>query len=169
MPSKSGGACRRAGSATTPAFPTTRWKKPRAFNGHIPEKPTHLPVRTRRLYTDGLFQTADGRAQLICADWEPFPEQPSSSFPLVFNTGRTVEHWHTRTKTGAVPILEQMSPRAWLEMNPVDAKRLMLRPHDLVDIISTRGRVRRVELRVTEVIGAGAGICAISLCRVEYQ
>ncbi len=78
----------------------------------------------RRLYADGKFQTADGRAQLICADWEPFPEQPSANFPFVLNTGRTVEHWHTRTKTGAVPILEQMSPRAWLEMNPVDAKRL---------------------------------------------
>lgn len=109
----------------------------------------------RRLYADGIFQTADGRAQLICADWEPFPEQPSSNFPFVLNTGRTVEHWHTRTKTGAVPILEQMSPRAWLEMNPVDANRLLLRPHDLVDIVSTRGRVRRVELRVTEVVAPG--------------
>ena len=109
----------------------------------------------RRLYTDGKFQTGDGKAQLICAEWEPFPEQPSSDFPFVLNTGRTVEHWHTRTKTGAVAILEQMSPRAWLEMNPVDAKRLALRPHELVDIVSTRGRVRRVELRVTEVIAPG--------------
>jgi anaerobic selenocysteine-containing dehydrogenase len=109
----------------------------------------------RRLYTDGEFQTDDGKAQLICTDWEPFPEQPSPSFPFVLNTGRTVEHWHTRTKTGAVAILEQMSPRAWLEMNPVDAKRLMLRPHELVDIVSTRGRVRRVELRITEIIAPG--------------
>ena len=110
---------------------------------------------TRRLYTDGKFETADGRAQLFCVDWEPFPEQPSEDFPFVLNTGRTVEHWHTRTKTGAVPILEQMSPRAWLEMNPEDAKQLSLRPHDLVDVVSTRGRVRRVELRVTEVIAPG--------------
>jgi anaerobic selenocysteine-containing dehydrogenase len=109
----------------------------------------------RRLYMDGKFQTADGKAQLFCADWEPFPEQPSSHFPLVLNTGRTVEHWHTRTKTGAVPILEQISPRAWLEMNPVDAKRLLLRPHELVDIVSARGRVRHVELRVTEIIAPG--------------
>jgi assimilatory nitrate reductase catalytic subunit len=109
----------------------------------------------RRLYTDGKFQTHDGKAQLICADWEMFPEQPSPNFPFVLNTGRTVEHWHTRTKTGAVAILEQLSPRAWLEMNPVDAKRLMLRPHELVDIVSTRGRVRRVELRITEIIAPG--------------
>jgi assimilatory nitrate reductase catalytic subunit len=113
------------------------------------------PQAARRLYTAGEFQTPDGKAQFICADWEPFPEQPSQHFPLVLNTGRTVEHWHTRTKTGAIPILEKMSPRAWLEMNPVDAERLMLRPHDLVDVVSTRGRVRSVELRVTEVIAPG--------------
>ncbi len=109
----------------------------------------------RRLYIDGQFETADGRAQFYCAEWEAFPEQPNEQFPFVLNTGRTVEHWHTRTKTGAIPILEQLSPRAWLEMNPTDAKGLSLRPHDLVDVISRRGRVRRVELRVTEVVAPG--------------
>ena len=76
------------------------------------------------------FQTADGRAKLVCAEWQPFPEQPSDAYPLILNTGRTVEHWHTRTKTKEVPILERLSPRAWLEMNPRDAKRLGLRSHD---------------------------------------
>jgi assimilatory nitrate reductase catalytic subunit len=109
----------------------------------------------RRLYTAGKFQTDDGKAQLICTEWERFPEQPSPNFPFVLNTGRTVEHWHTRTKTGTVAILEQLSPRAWLEMNPVDAKRLALRPHEQVDVVSTRGRVRRVELRITEIIAPG--------------
>jgi predicted molibdopterin-dependent oxidoreductase YjgC len=110
---------------------------------------------TRRLYADGRFQSADGRAQFHRVDWEPFPEQPSREYPLVLNTGRMVEHWHTRTKTGKVPILEQIAPRAWVEMNPVDAERLHLRPHDLVDVVSTRGRVRSVELRVTEIIAPG--------------
>ncbi len=109
----------------------------------------------RRLYADGKFKTEDGKAQFHCVDWEPFPEQPTKDFPLVLNTGRTVEHWHTRTKTGAVAILQQISPRAWLEMNPQDAKHLMLRPHELVDVVSARGRVRRVELRVTEIVAPG--------------
>ena len=120
-----------------------------------PKDSTEPAEASRRLYTDGTFQTRDGRAQFFCVDWEPFPEQPSQDFPFILNTGRTVEHWHTRTKTGAVPILEQIAPRAWLEMNPVDATRLALRPHDPVDLISRRGRVRSVELRVTEVIAPG--------------
>jgi assimilatory nitrate reductase catalytic subunit len=108
-----------------------------------------------RLYTDGNFQTEDGRAKLICADWKPFPEQPNKGYPLVLNTGRTVEHWHTRTKTREVPILERLSPHAWLEMNPRDAKQLNLRSHDRVDVVSQRGRVREVELRLTEIVAPG--------------
>ena len=108
----------------------------------------------QRLYSDGRFPTADGRAKLICVDWEPFPEQPNAEFPLVLNTGRTVEHWHTRTKTGAVPILEALSPSAWLEMNPRDAS-------DWVSAVTTGGyrlaprTVRDVELRLTEITAPG--------------
>ena len=113
------------------------------------------PNSGARLYTNGHFPTPDGRARLVCSHWEPFPEQPHQDFPFVLNTGRTVEHWHTGTKTRGVPILEKLSPNAWLEMNPRDAKRLGLRSHDLVDIISRRGRVQAVELRLTEIIAPG--------------
>jgi assimilatory nitrate reductase catalytic subunit len=109
----------------------------------------------QRLYSDGRFQTADGRAKLFAIENEPFPEQPNSDFPLVLNTGRTVEHWHTRTKTAEVAILDSMSPRAWLEMNPRDAKKLGLKPHDKVTIVSRRSRVESVELRVTEIVAPG--------------
>ncbi len=111
--------------------------------------------RAKRLYSDGNFQTEDGRARLFGIEHEPFPEQPGSGYPFILNTGRTVEHWHTRTKTGEVPILAKMSPRAWLEMNPRDAKRLGFKPHDQVDIVSKRSRVRSVELRVTEIVAPG--------------
>ena len=113
------------------------------------------PAAVSRLYADGRYPTDDSKAKLIPIEWEPFPEQPSRQFPFILNTGRTVEHWHTRTKTGQVPILERMSPNAWLEMNPKDATHLKLKPHDKVDVVSTRGRVRGVELRVTEIIAPG--------------
>ncbi len=108
-----------------------------------------------RLYTDGIFPAEGGRARLYAIEWEPFPEQPNREYPFVLNTGRTVEHWHTRTKTGAVAILNGMSPRAWLEMNPRDARRLKLKPHDRVSVVSARSRVDGVELRVTEIVAPG--------------
>jgi len=110
---------------------------------------------TRRLYGDGKFETADGKARFLQVEWQPFPEQPNREYPLILNTGRTVEHWHTRTKTGQVAILERMSPRAWLEMNPYDAIAMGFHPHDRVDVVSRRGRVSNVELRVTGIVAPG--------------
>jgi assimilatory nitrate reductase catalytic subunit len=121
----------------------------------FPQDTTLNPTLPRRLYTDGKFQTEDGRAKLLPTAWAPFPEQPSKEYPFILNTGRTVEHWHTRTKTGGIDILQRLSPRAWLEMNPVDAKHLGLRPHDRVDVLSPRGCVSKVELRITEIVAPG--------------
>jgi predicted molibdopterin-dependent oxidoreductase YjgC len=120
-----------------------------------PEGTDTPAASSRRLYSNGEFKTSDGRARLLPTSWEPFPEQPNSEFPLILNTGRTVEHWHTRTKTGGVPILQRMSPRAWLEMNPKDAEQLKLKAHDHVEVISPRGRVSKVELRITEIVAPG--------------
>jgi len=113
------------------------------------------PTAVRRLYSDGRFQTDDGKAHLLPAEWEPFPEPPNREFPFVLNTGRTVEHWHTRTKTGRVPILERLSPRPWLEMNPRDGRALGLKPAERVDVVSRRGIIRNLDLRLTETVGAG--------------
>ena len=113
------------------------------------------PKAVRRLYSDGRFQTADGKARLLPTNWEPFSEPPNREFPFVLNTGRTVEHWHTRTKTGCVPILERLSPRPWLEMNPRDGRALGLKPTERVNVFSRRGVIRDLDLRLTETIGTG--------------
>jgi assimilatory nitrate reductase catalytic subunit len=110
---------------------------------------------TRRLYTDGRFPTPDGRARLAVVDRRPVSDRPRPQYPLVLNTGRTVEHWHTRTKTGRVPILEGLAPEAWVEINPVDAGRLGLRSGEPVKVVSERGAIERITARVTAVVRAG--------------
>jgi assimilatory nitrate reductase catalytic subunit len=37
-------------------------------------------------------------------------------------------------------------------MNPRDANKLSLRPHDRVSVISPRSRVDDIELRITEIV-----------------
>ena len=108
-----------------------------------------------RLYADGVFPTPDGKAILHRVPCLPFLEQPNAEFNLILNTGRTVEHWHTRTKTGQVEMLDHMVPDAWLEMNPVDATRLELRPHDRVNVVSRRSSVKNLELRITGIVAPG--------------
>ncbi len=108
-----------------------------------------------RLYENGVFPTADGKAILHNVPCLPFIEQPNAEYSLILNTGRTVEHWHTRTKTAQVEMLDHMVPNAWLEMNPIDADRLELRPHDRVNVVSRRSSVKNLELRITGIVAPG--------------
>jgi assimilatory nitrate reductase catalytic subunit len=107
------------------------------------------------LYIDGIFPTSDGKAILHTVPCLPFLEQPNAEYSLILNTGRTVEHWHTRTKTAEVEMLHHMVPNAWLEMNPVDANRLDLKPHDRVNVVSRRSSVKNLELRITGIVAPG--------------
>jgi assimilatory nitrate reductase catalytic subunit len=73
----------------------------------------------------------------------------------VLNTGRTVEHWHTRTKTGRIPVLEGLAPEAWVEMHPDDAAARHLRSGDWARVASTRGAIDAIRVRVTPVVRRG--------------
>jgi assimilatory nitrate reductase catalytic subunit len=110
---------------------------------------------TPRLYTDWTFHRPDGRAKVHPVDPQPIRDAPRPEFPLLLNTGRTVEHWHTRTKTGRVPILEGLAPEAWVEIHPVDATALHVRSGDWVTVASARGAVDRIRARVTSIVRPG--------------
>lgn len=107
------------------------------------------------LYSDAAFQTEDKRAKLFFVKSQKMPERTTNSFPLILNTGRTVEHWHTRTKTGVVPLLEKLAPTAWVEIHPKTAAFYEIGPRDKVSLRSVRGRVENLIVRVTETIQPG--------------
>ncbi len=104
------------------------------------------------LYTDGVFKTTDGRAKLLFTDSEELPEDTDNSYRLILNTGRTVEHWHTGTKTRNVDLLNKLSPEAWVEVNPATAKYFGITPHDRVSLVSRRGRVDDLLVRISQTI-----------------
>ena len=110
---------------------------------------------TPRLYADGAFPNPTGRVRLPVVERKELSEPPRRDFPLILNSGRTVEHWHTRTKTGRVTLLESLAPEAWVEINPADANELKIRTGDVVRMVSPRGAVDRVVARVTEIVRAG--------------
>jgi predicted molibdopterin-dependent oxidoreductase YjgC len=108
-----------------------------------------------RLYTDLEFNRPGGRAKVFAVEPVPIRDRPRRDYPLLLNTGRTVEHWHTRTKTGRIPILEGLAPEAWVEMNPFDADRLQVRGGEWVRVSSSRGTVDKIRVRVTPIVRAG--------------
>ncbi|MBI3313027.1 MAG: nitrate reductase [Candidatus Omnitrophica bacterium] len=120
-----------------------------------PENSKRNPKESFPLYQDGIFQTDDGRAELWPVENEKPPESPDEEYPFWLNTGRTVEHWHTRTKTGQIPLLNRLSPEAWVEINSRDAMRLKIQQGDHVTVRSRRGEIKKIIVRVTETVAPG--------------
>ena len=106
---------------------------------------------TARLYADRVFNRPNRRAMVLPVEPEPIRDAPRPEYPFLLNTGRTVEHWHTRTKTGRIPILEGLAPEAWVEMHPSDAEHLGVRGGDWVRVASSRGAVDQIRVRVTAI------------------
>ena len=126
------------------------------------------PDGTERLYADGNFNTESdycetygrdlltgaestemehraqapaGRAFLLAAGYQSSHEEPGQEYPFRYTTGRTVYHFHTRTKTARVSQLQNAAPDAWVELSPADAVSLGVREGDMVRVESPRGRL----------------------------
>jgi predicted molibdopterin-dependent oxidoreductase YjgC len=92
-----------------------------------------------RLYTDGIFQYADGRAKLIPLPFIDNNERPDGDYPFWLNSGRVVEHFHSRTKTGKLGNLNKFSPTPYMEMNPDAARELGVLHGQYARVASRRG------------------------------
>lgn len=126
------------------------------------------PDGTERLYADGTFfahpdyceaygkdlitgaplepteyraMNPDGRAIIKAAEYVPAHERPSADYPFGLITGRTVYHFHTRTKTGRTPQLQAAAPEVWAEIAETDAQRLGVAEGDMLEIRTPRGCV----------------------------
>ncbi|TXS38455.1 molybdopterin oxidoreductase family protein [Streptomyces sp. OR43] len=135
------------------------------------------PEGTNRLYTDGITWAhadvcesygkdlvtgasvtaveyrslnPDGKAVIKAAEYLPPHEWPSDDYPFQLTTGRTLYHFHTRTKTGRVPQLNAAAPDVWVEISASDAEARELGEGDLVEVTSPRGALRG-RLRITDI------------------
>lgn len=82
-----------------------------------------------------------GKAVIKAAQYLPPHEEPSADYPFVLTTGRTLFHFHTRTKTGRAPQLEQAAPEVWVELSAYDAQQHGWTEGDLLRVTTPRGAV----------------------------
>jgi assimilatory nitrate reductase catalytic subunit len=94
-----------------------------------------------RLYEDGVFPTADGRARFDDAPHVKLAEPRDARYPYSLNTGRLRDQWHGMSRTGTVARLFGHVPEPMLEMHAQDLSRQRLREGDLVHITSRRGSI----------------------------
>ncbi|PJI98508.1 assimilatory nitrate reductase (NADH) alpha subunit apoprotein [Acidovorax sp. 69] len=94
-----------------------------------------------RLYEDGVFPTADGRARFAAHAWQPTAEQRESRYPFSLTTGRLRDQWHGMTRTGQLGRLFGHVAEPSVQLHPQDMERRGLKSGDLVYVTSKRGTI----------------------------
>ncbi|MGA6164135.1 molybdopterin oxidoreductase family protein [Amycolatopsis magusensis] len=153
------------------------YDKLRAKNGIQWPCTEEHPDGTERLYVDGKFfadpdycesygrdlvtgapaepeeyraLNPDGKAMIRPAEYLSPHEMPDEERPFALITGRTLYHFHTRTKTARAPELQRAEPEVWVEMSERDAKERDLEEGDLARITTARGAVQ-AKVRIREI------------------
>jgi assimilatory nitrate reductase catalytic subunit len=103
-----------------------------------------LTSNQRRLFEDGRFFHATGKAKFFFDEPRPLPEPASAKFPFTLLTGRgSSSQWHTQTRTKKSAVLQKLSPaELYVEISPTDARTLGITPNEIVVVQSARGRVQ---------------------------
>lgn len=97
------------------------------------------PIGTVRLFCDGKFYTPNGKAHMVSVA----PQLPAvavdDDFPLVLNTGRIRDQWHTMTRTGKVPRLNAHVFEQFVQVQATDAQNHQLQDGGLARLTSRHG------------------------------
>ena len=96
---------------------------------------------SQRPFADGQFFTMSGKARLVAVSPRPPANPPSEQFPLVLNTGRIRDQWHTMTRTAESPRLNAHTPEPIVQVHPQDATRFGLAARGLARVYSRWGAV----------------------------
>jgi assimilatory nitrate reductase catalytic subunit len=94
-----------------------------------------------RLYEDGVFPTADGKARFADLKYQPVAEPRDSRYPFSLTTGRLRDQWHGMSRTGTLGRLFGHVPEPSVQMHPQDMARRALREGELVHVTSKRGSI----------------------------
>ncbi len=72
----------------------------------------------QRMFTNGEFFTESGKAQFIAVEHDKPIADTSLEFPLIMNTGRIRDQWHTMSRTGLAAGLGEHTPEPFVAMHP---------------------------------------------------
>ncbi|RDS84548.1 nitrate reductase [Dyella monticola] len=92
-----------------------------------------------RLFADGRFSHVDGRARFVPTPARMPAHAADRHYPLILNTGRVRDQWHSMTRTGKAPRLTGHIAEPFIDMHPHDALRCGVREGELARVQSRWG------------------------------
>ena len=126
--------------ALMPSYANLRWDNLGASGKLYPNADPEHTDGTIVMF-DEHFNTDDGLAHLVPAEWLPAKELPDAEYPMVLNTGRLLEHWHTGSMTRRSFALDAISPVAEVYLHPKDAADRGLVHGERARVRSRRGTI----------------------------
>jgi len=102
--------------------------------------PERSTVGRQRLFSDGKFFTPSGKAQFQEIASPRLADLPSPEWPLLLNTGRVRDQWHTMTRTGLSLRLASHISEPFIAVHPLDAERISLAHGGLAEVKNDYGR-----------------------------
>jgi assimilatory nitrate reductase catalytic subunit len=109
--------------------------------------PIQWPVRegakkgTKRLFEQGGFYTKSKKASFIAVSQKPPATETCATYPLILNSGRIRDQWHTMTRTGQSARLSSHIAEPFVEIHPDDAAIFGIEIGDVARIVSTQGSI----------------------------
>lgn len=122
--------------------------------------PAGAKVGKTRLYADGVFPTADGKARFVVPVSTIAAELPDARYPLRLTTGRLRDQWHGMSRTGKVARLYNHVDEARIDLHPADLAARGLASGELVTVSSRRGTVV-LRANASDEVQAGQGFVAM--------
>jgi assimilatory nitrate reductase catalytic subunit len=92
-----------------------------------------------RLYTDGVFQKPDGKAQFVNTTYKGTADKTDVRHPLHLLTGRLRDQWHGMSRTGTVAQLFNHAGEPVIQMNADDMSRRSIKNGEIVKVSNKRG------------------------------
>ncbi|MEO6079024.1 MAG: molybdopterin-dependent oxidoreductase [Steroidobacteraceae bacterium] len=96
-------------------------------------------TRPDRPFSDGQFSTPDRRARFVPAAARGPRHAPTAEYPLILNTGRIRDQWHTMTRTARAAALNAHEPEPYADANAADLATAGVAPGELLRVVTRWG------------------------------
>ncbi|MEZ9850304.1 nitrate reductase [Vibrio breoganii] len=126
--------------------------------GYSQLKPQQWPVTelqdqvvNQRLFSDGQFYTSNKRAQFVAVNYQAPLAKTDDKHPLILNSGRVRDHWHTMSRTGLSPKLAEHTTEPFVQVHPDTASRYQILDGQLAKVSNLQGEAL-VRAKVTSEV-----------------
>jgi assimilatory nitrate reductase catalytic subunit len=108
--------------------------------------PLQWPVTERsdprpRPFADFKFSTPDGRARFVATPARAPRFAVTTEYPLVLNTGRMRDQWHTMTRTARAPALNAHEPEPYIDAHADDLAAVGIKAGQLAQVVTRWGKM----------------------------